>query len=108
MRRSGVWRRGWRGWWPSGRGRGGVCVDGGEYDARVAAVEPDCASAGRKPDPEPVAAIRARRASLPDHLREHLLTDDRAREERTPERRHVRGGRVDAAVAASDHRQVED
>src|SRR3954470_8139923 len=85
-----------------------LVVDGHEHNPRVAAVEPDGTSAGRKPEAEPVAAIRARRASLPEHLHESLLKHDRAREERAPERRHVRGGRVDAAVAASDHRQVED
>ena len=71
-------------------------------------MEPHGASAGREPEAEPVAAIGARRASLPEHLGECLLTHDRAREERAPERRHVRGGRVDAAVAASDDGQVED
>ena len=81
-----------------------LVVDGHESNPRVAAVEPDGTSAGRKPEAEPVAAIRARRASLPEHLRECLLTHDRAREERAPERRHVRGGRVDATVAASDDR----
>src|SRR5207245_8252809 len=74
---------------------------------RVTAVESDGASAGRKPEAEPVGAIRARRASLPEHLRECLLTHDRAREERAPEPRDIRGGRVDATVAASDHGQVE-
>src|SRR3954470_3124432 len=84
-----------------------LVVDGHERNSRVAAVEPDGTSAGRKPEAEPVAAP-ARRASLPEHLRERLQANDRAREERSPELRHVRGGRVDATVAASAHGEVED
>ena len=49
-----------------------LVVDGHESNPRVAAVEPDGTSAGRKPEAEPVTAIRARRASLSEHLRECL------------------------------------
>ena len=86
---------------------------------------PDRGRCGRRlPNRIPPGAPRARRpgarsrgrtprsalalAPLPEHLGERLLTDDRACEERAPERRHVRGGRVDAAVAATADGQMED
>src|SRR5437763_13735089 len=86
----------------------GRAVHGAEADPRVASLEPHRASAGGEPEAESVTAVGARRAPLPQHLRERLPADDRAREQRAPERRPVRSGRVDAAVAASAHGQVED
>ena len=66
-----------------------------EGDSRVGSHEQRRAALGREPEAEPVATVRARSRFASEHLGERLLADDRAREERPPERRHVRSGRID-------------
>src|SRR5512133_751111 len=85
-----------------------LVVNTPESDSRIASFDLHPTSAGGEPEAEPVASVRARCTSFFEHLRERRLTDDRARKERPPERRHVCGGRVDAAVAGAANRQVED
>ncbi len=79
-----------------------------EGDPGVGAHQQRRTAVGREPEAEPVATVRARVASLSEHLGERLLTDDRACEERAPERRHVRSGRIGASVAAATNGEMED
>src|SRR5215210_1284521 len=84
-------------------------VHGPERDTRVVPLQEDGVVRRVEPEAQPVALRVFRRvAARANHLRDPVRGDDPTGEERPPERAHVRGRRVDPAVAAAPYGEMQD